>query len=596
MKTGVMIFKKSEAMKKNVFSFLCIGALLSVYACQKEPAFNSVQDHVHMVISATQANTKTTLDGTTTTWKEGDKVTVMYKKTGESSWTTAPSDPANPIDGYAKVSFPVDLFSPDTEADAYAFYPANNVSPTTTLAKITIASTQYPTGTSFDGNSDILISNAFKPTAGTVSTQFARVGAVLKIKIKNASLSTEKLLSLSVTGENALAGNIPVNLSSHAKSGTITNASNTVTAVYTSSNQFTIGSADRFVYLIVSPQTLASGSTLTVSGITENYTFSRDIVIPQDIHLNAGHIVPLNITIESLTTKVGWYRIEDASWLSVDDHIVIVNNDGTKAMSNTQGSSNNRGEVSIEVTGKKITKFNNDAQVFTLETGTVSGSFALWCDGGDKFNNYIYAAGSSSNNYLKSQLTLDGNASFVAELSNDGFGSLTAHGTNTNNALRYNSGNKLFSCYSSSDSQKDISIYKYYGNYSDVFAEFRFDKTEDLEALNITLPSSGTGTVLNEDTDYTVGNVTMTITYGSGTKTRVYNSGTYDLRAYNNGGTIVFNAGSKTIKRIEFLASSFAMTASEGTLSSKIWSGEASIVTLTPTGTNYISIIRITYE
>lgn len=291
-------------MRKIFFTLLAAGATL--VACQKEtdmklePVLHGDTLTINLTASQSDA-TKTVLNGTDAKWAEGDKVTVMYKKSGESTWSTAESSAAATSDEYDTATFEATLTTPDAGENAYAIYPANNLSQTVAdQAKITIAATQHPTGTGFDGGSDIMISKPFTPSTDPIATQFARANAVLKIKINNATLASEKLVSLSVEGDNDLAGDVLVGLSDHAVKG-IENGSHTVTAEYATANQFELGAAGKYVYLIVKPQTLASGSTLSISGVTRNYTFSKDIVLSQDIHLSAGHIMPLNITITSTT-------------------------------------------------------------------------------------------------------------------------------------------------------------------------------------------------------------------------------------------------------------------------------------------------------
>lgn len=281
------------------------GLALSFASCQKEldnAATTGPGDVVVLTLNAThEVGTKTVLEGTSPKWTAGDKVTVMYKKTDEDTWTSAESGAASSADSYVTATFSTSLTSPDESKDAYAIYPANNLSQDVAdKAKITIASTQHPTGTSFDGGSDILISKPFNPTTSPVTTQFARLGAVLKINLINSDLSNEKILNLSLEGASPLAGDVLVGLSDKEVKG-IENGTNTVTAEYLS-GQFTIGSGN-YIYLIVKPQTLASGSELTIHGETENTTFSKTITLEENINLNSGHIIPFHITIASYTLK-----------------------------------------------------------------------------------------------------------------------------------------------------------------------------------------------------------------------------------------------------------------------------------------------------
>lgn len=290
-------------MKKIVTTLMIAGLAISFASCQKEldnAATTGPEDVVVLTLNAThEVGTKTILEGTTPKWSAGDKVTVMYKKTSQDTWTSAESGEAYSEDSYETATFSTTLTSPDESKNAYAFYPANNLSQDVAdKAKITIASTQHPTGTSFDGGSDILISKPFNPSTSPVTTQFARLGAVLKIKINNATLASEKLVSLSVKGANPLAGDVLVGLSDKEVKS-IENGSNTVTAEYAPANQFTVGSSN-YVYLVVKPQTLANGSHLIISGQTENHTFTKDIELSQAINLNSGHIIPLNVTISSI--------------------------------------------------------------------------------------------------------------------------------------------------------------------------------------------------------------------------------------------------------------------------------------------------------
>lgn len=305
-------------MKKSLFISV-LAAVAALISCQKEVNIESnekpiVSDNkVILTINATNPEsvaTKTTMNPSTLkpSWLVGDKVTVLYKQNGSSTWSS--SEPSAPLTSASEsASFTVTLDDPNEAEDAYAYYPAGNLSPTASAAKINIAAEQHPSsGQTFDGASDILISQAFKPSSTTVNTGFARMGSILRVKIKNADLASEKLLSLSVTGANNLVGDAVIALSNAEAIG-LENGSKTVTATYPEAKQFAVGavdalsSTDNFVYLIVYPQTLASGSTLTIAGETENTTFSRDIVLSQDINLNPGHIVPLNVAITSYTVK-----------------------------------------------------------------------------------------------------------------------------------------------------------------------------------------------------------------------------------------------------------------------------------------------------
>lgn len=287
--------------------FLAAASAFLLASCQIElvdpnEAKEPLQDDNTVILTLNagfegdEPETKTSLDGSTPAWTLGDKVTVVYTNNSDAAVTAESSGLASTA---SPVSFTVGLTDPKTSVDGYAYYPANNKSATSTTATLVIDDVQHPTGTSFDGESDILVSKGFTPS-GTVDAQFRRLGAILKIKLSNATINSEKLKYVSVTGESDLAGDIAVRLSDGTITG-ITAGSNTVTATYEALDQFALNADGKYVYLIVYPQTLAKDSHLIIYGETENYTFTKDINLKQDIVLKSGHIQPLNISIASIS-------------------------------------------------------------------------------------------------------------------------------------------------------------------------------------------------------------------------------------------------------------------------------------------------------
>ncbi len=148
-----------------------------------------------------------------------------------------------------------------------------------------------------------------------------------------------------------------------------------------------------------------------------------------------------------------WTLVDDVSELEAGDDIVIVS--GTKALGTTQNG-NNRNAVDI-TNNLSTVEIGDDVQIIKLEDGTVDGTFGFYVG-----NGYLYAA-SSNSNYLRTQASLDANASWRVTIS-VGETAVVAQGSNTRNNLRYNSTNDIFSCYSSG--QTAVSIYKKTSSYS----------------------------------------------------------------------------------------------------------------------------------
>ncbi len=160
----------------------------------------------------------------------------------------------------------------------------------------------------------------------------------------------------------------------------------------------------------------------------------------------------INMEGVSIEGPVIYNKLTDVANLTAGDQVIIAAADYNFAISTTQNK-NNRAQTAITKSedGSYIADPSSAVQIFTVETGTVAGSFAFNTGSG-----YIYAA-SSSSNHMKTQTSLDGNASWKVSV-NDGVATIVAQGSNTRATLQYNQGSSLFSCYSSA-SQKAVAIY-----------------------------------------------------------------------------------------------------------------------------------------
>lgn len=166
----------------------------------------------------------------------------------------------------------------------------------------------------------------------------------------------------------------------------------------------------------------------------------------------------VSVLVIVLTLSVGnvladtYALVTDVSTLASGDMIILVNDDGTQAMSTTQND-NNRGATSVTVSNNKITP-NASVQVITLGTATKNYTTYWTLQAGS--GNYLYAA-SSKKNYLKTKTTLDDNCKWTIALNTSNLATITAQGSNTRNKLNYNS-STIFSCYSSTSN--NVKIYK----------------------------------------------------------------------------------------------------------------------------------------
>lgn len=97
-------------------------------------------------------------------------------------------------------------------------------------------------------------------------------------------------------------------------------------------------------------------------------------------------------------------------------------------------------------------------------------------------------------------------------------------------------------------------------------------------------------------TEVKEGNVTLTFTNGS-TPTRLWNdfNNGLQIRMYKEGGSMtVTPAADQKVVKVEFDATKLDVTASEGKLAEKVWTGEAATVTFTANATSNINYIIVT--
>ncbi len=162
-----------------------------------------------------------------------------------------------------------------------------------------------------------------------------------------------------------------------------------------------------------------------------------------------------DITLYALYSKVSsgaavWKLVTNANQLSANAKVVIAAAEYDKALGITQNT-NNRAAVDIVKNANQTLTINNDVQILVLEAGSKTDTWAFGTDSG-----YLYAA-SSSKNYLKTQSSINDNASFTIAVTSEGVATIIAQGSNTRNTMQYNTSG-LFACYASA-SQKALSLY-----------------------------------------------------------------------------------------------------------------------------------------
>ena len=192
---------------RNTLLVLALAAL--VLSCTKAEQ-GSGQAGGKLTLKATNPvftlESKTTNSGLTPYWSVGDRIGVCQL-----------SDASN-------VPFTADITAPATTASfkgeegqsgsGFAYYPYKEGSRNGSVISLPIAATQYPGASSFDGGSDILVSNNFN-IGNNASIVFHRLTAAVKLVLRDATTGGAitgrevERVRISVDGVN-IAGTVAV--------------------------------------------------------------------------------------------------------------------------------------------------------------------------------------------------------------------------------------------------------------------------------------------------------------------------------------------------------------------------------------------------
>lgn len=267
---------------------------------------------------------------------------------------------------------------------------------------------------------------------------------------------------------------------------------------------------------------------------------------------NSVYIYSVAITYSTEVTGDEYVLLTDASDLGIGDQIIIVDASDTYAMSKTQNT-NNRGDTKQDwcFTSPTTIMVTGSTYVQTLTLGQTNSHWTFYTGSG-----YLYANGSSTNNYLKTRANNnDAQSEWTISVGSSPYNAtITAQGDNTNKLLRYNpnSGSGLFSCYGSA-TQNAVRVFYHasvgplvdVGTPSSTSFSYVYGNGPTNGSQNFTISGSNlTGNVvINAPTDYQIKNgtgswvssVTLTPSAGTISSTTIYmrlkaglNAGSYN--------------------------------------------------------------------
>lgn len=297
-------------MKKSLL-FAGLAAVLTLASCSKSEENYTPAEGNEITVIALQDDTKTTNDGFTTKWADGDKLSAFFAYTGTTDY-----EPLVELTYDSGSSFKGTATLDDGENyDWYFLYPYNSYlkdpenSDNGWYAYIGCRSDWTQKQTGYDSKAHLAggTTAAYFPLYGIAedvafdaepTVTMHQVASVVAIKVTNTASTPVTITKASLTAEEPIMGSFYLGLS---KSGidirNHTNASymsNTATVEVSGGTELATG-ASATLYVGVKPFVAASGSKLTLKVKGTNGELSVDKTMTGDVTFAEGHIKNLSI-------------------------------------------------------------------------------------------------------------------------------------------------------------------------------------------------------------------------------------------------------------------------------------------------------------
>ena len=456
-------------MKKMYrFLFAVAAAATALVGCVREPEMLPTAEESIVCFTAESIETRTAFDDPTgnsypTLWTENDtKVKIMLNmKTSKDAEVTPAED--------GKSATFTATFRDTTTYTFFAVSPSSAYLNCAETAKVndeeqvvyrlgvTVPTSQTPSEKSVDEAAQILVAQSATTTdrPEKVSFQFKHWTAYGKLTLSNLALNGAKIEAVDLTSEVPWADRWYY----FFKDGTTTAnaASETITVNTTSASD---------IWFACAPVDL-SGKKLTVTVKTDKGTLTKEVTMPANREFKSGQVARFTVNMSGITIddQVVYELVTKPEDLTVDSKIIIAaaSADYNKAISTNQRG-NNRAAVDVNKSDGKIVDPSTSVEIFTLEAGSISGTFSFK----DQSGKYIYAPGTG--NHLKSKEASEPDASISWSVTfEDGSVVLESKADVEQRFLRYNpntqNNDPLFSCYKSSSSVIDpVALYKLVGS------------------------------------------------------------------------------------------------------------------------------------
>lgn len=369
-----------KILKYSALAVITACALVSCAKDELKPA--ETEKSLHFVINTAEETplksfVDNNLDGTyTPKWSKGDELAIFVgdiTSSTESPTATLSNTAETGVTATFDGTVPTDL----TDGSFLSFSPAGAFEKgyTDGTVGINLSEIQKPSSLTIDEACDVLVAKQCDFTAdkGVVAINdlyFKRIFSIVKVNLNlngAEALKNEKVTSFTLKAPATLTGRAAVDLS-NASISKWNVPNQTVTAKYTTDTPVFGGENGRenTVWFVVNPTTVASGSTITFSGETENYTFSKEVTLTKDVVFPQGQLAVINLTIAD-----GNYAVKTA-----ETRILVEGFDNVSTNKSTPQPSVS-GAEGTGVT-EKLEYVYTSANVRTSSNGHSSSDYYLW--------------------------------------------------------------------------------------------------------------------------------------------------------------------------------------------------------------------------
>ena len=412
----MVIFNTFTAMKKFVYTFTAIAALLS--SCVKSADEQIVvEKRSTIAVEVAPTESRTFIEGTEIRWAEsGEQLNIIYFADDSTTRRQSATHEDYTLTNNC-AEFTADITTTDgaTQYTFGAFYPYA-YKYTTSSISLTVPQEQTPTESSYDPATDILVSEnpiVTQSVPNKISFKFARMVAFAKMTLVGIAAG-DKIEKVVFSSPAKPAGAVEFKVH---EQGTLETAK-----WYNNYEDITINLGGRTatgedtVWFTTVPTDL-SGSSFTVTVVTDrvNYTKTVDLT-GKKLSFERADVAQFRVKeLVEEQKPLAYKLLTDASELTAGDQFIIATKSyatsSARAISTIASGTKlvHTDSFAIE-DGPQIITLPENVALFTVEKGATEGSLAFKTSEGYLYGNYDSDAWA---NTLSFKATVDDEASWV---------------------------------------------------------------------------------------------------------------------------------------------------------------------------------------